>query len=75
MNTCTVSEPNNKYVPVSYSKKTKTVSIKGMNSKCRDNIKAHDDKSGTMTCIGWLKGNFKQKSKQNFKTYFFTAKN
>jgi len=45
-----------------------------MNSKCTDNTKAHDDKSGTMTWVGWLKGTFKQKSKQNFKTYFLTAK-
>ena len=29
-------------------------SIMGMNSKCRENTKAHDDKSGTMTCVGWL---------------------
>jgi hypothetical protein len=46
----------------------------GMNSKCTGNRKAHDDKSGTMTWVGWLKGNFKQKSKQSFKTYFLTAK-
>jgi hypothetical protein len=62
-------------MPVSYSKKTKPPdSITWMNSKCTDNTNAHDDKSGTMTWVGWLKVNFKQKSKQTLKTYFLTAK-